>query len=209
MDDMISRQAAINTEGLDEQIRCEMCRNPMHTDRGCDGNCKYDEKLYERIMQILGERIKPLPYAQPEPCEDDPRADVYYLAEKIGIHQLYALVVALRGEPEPCEDCVSRKAVIRLLHSGYHSKSMIEEVKQLPSVQPKHRTGNWIPVTYRYVIQDGEFPKTTIKWQDATEPDDVEGMKCSECGTIYDFTEARNWCSECGADMRGENDETD
>ena len=72
MDSLISRQAAINTEGLDEQLRCEMCRNPMHTDRGCDGNCKYDEKLYERIMQILDERIKPLPSAQPEiiRCED-------------------------------------------------------------------------------------------------------------------------------------------
>jgi len=65
--DLISRQAAIDVEGLDEQIRCEMCRNPMHTNRGCDGNCKYDEKLYERIMQILGERIKPLPSAESEP----------------------------------------------------------------------------------------------------------------------------------------------
>ena len=63
-DDTISRQAAIDTEGLDEQIRCEMCKNQMHTDRGCDGHCKYDEKLYERIMQILDERIKPLPSAQ-------------------------------------------------------------------------------------------------------------------------------------------------
>ena len=41
------------------------------------------------------------------------------------------------AQPEPCEDCVSRKAVIRLLHSGYHSKSMIEEVKELPSAQPE------------------------------------------------------------------------
>lgn len=47
----------IDTQGLDEEIRCEMCRNPMHTDRGCDGNCMYDEKLYERIMQILDKRI--------------------------------------------------------------------------------------------------------------------------------------------------------
>ena len=62
--DLISRQAAIDTEGLDEEIRCEMCRNPMHTDRGCDGHCKYDEKLYERIMKILDKRIKPLPSAQ-------------------------------------------------------------------------------------------------------------------------------------------------
>lgn len=65
--DLIDRQAAIDVEGIDEQIRCEMCRNPMHTDRGCDGNCKYDEKLYERIMQILDKRIKSLPSAQPEP----------------------------------------------------------------------------------------------------------------------------------------------
>ena len=38
---------------------------------------------------------------------------------------------------EPCEDCVSRRAVIRLLHSGYHSTSMIDEVKKLPSAKPE------------------------------------------------------------------------
>lgn len=37
------------------------------------------------------------------------------------------------AQPAPCEDCVSRKSVIRLLHSGYHSRSMIEEVEELPS----------------------------------------------------------------------------
>lgn len=56
----------IDTEGLDEEIRCEICRNPMHTSRGCDGNCTYDEKLYEKIMQILDRRIKQLPSAQPD-----------------------------------------------------------------------------------------------------------------------------------------------
>ena len=66
MDDLISRHAAIDTEGLDEEIRCEICRNPMHTSRGCDGNCTYDEKLYEKIMQILDRRIKRLTSAQPE-----------------------------------------------------------------------------------------------------------------------------------------------
>ena len=66
MNDLISREAAIDTDGLDEEIRCEMCKNPMHTSKGCDGNCEYDERLYERIMQILGKRIKPLPSAQPE-----------------------------------------------------------------------------------------------------------------------------------------------
>ena len=41
---------------------------------------------------------------------------------------------------ELCEDCVSRKSVIRLLHSSYHSKSMIDEVKELPPVQPEPLT---------------------------------------------------------------------
>lgn len=58
-DDTISR-VAIDAVGLDEEIRCEMCENPMHTDRGCDGNCKYDEILYEKIIQILNKRITPL-----------------------------------------------------------------------------------------------------------------------------------------------------
>lgn len=75
MRDIIYRQDAIDTDGLDEEIRCEMCKNPMHTDRGCDGNCQYDEKLYERIMQILDERIKPLPSAQPEQRWIPPEAD--------------------------------------------------------------------------------------------------------------------------------------
>lgn len=44
-------------DGLDEEIRCTMCRNPMKSDRGCDGGCKYDEKLYEDIINILKERI--------------------------------------------------------------------------------------------------------------------------------------------------------
>lgn len=63
MGDLIDRQAAIDADGLDEEIRCEMCKNPMHTDRGCDGNCKYDEILYEKIIQILNKRITPLPSA--------------------------------------------------------------------------------------------------------------------------------------------------
>ncbi len=47
----------IETEGLDEEIRCTMCTNPMRSDRGCDGSCQYDEKLYKQIMSIIKDRI--------------------------------------------------------------------------------------------------------------------------------------------------------
>lgn len=85
------------------------------------------------------------------------------------------------AQPEPCEDCVSRKAVIRLLHSGYHSKSMIEEVKELPSAQPEHKTGKW--------ILDWKHNKAT----------------CSECHRsfydVFDIENYDNFCRGCGAKM--------
>lgn len=51
----------INVDGLEEEIRCAMCENPMCTDRGCDGGCEYDERLYDTIIKVLNERIKKLP----------------------------------------------------------------------------------------------------------------------------------------------------
>lgn len=56
-DDTISRQAAIDTEGLDEQIRCE--------------NCKYDEKLYERIMQMPIAIASPDTFTEPKFHHED------------------------------------------------------------------------------------------------------------------------------------------
>ena len=51
----------INVYGLEEEIRCAMCENPMCTDRGCDGGCEYDERLYDTIIKVLNSRIKKLP----------------------------------------------------------------------------------------------------------------------------------------------------
>ena len=44
---------AIHTQGLDEEIRCTMCTNPMRSDRGCDGGCLYDEDMYEKVMDVI------------------------------------------------------------------------------------------------------------------------------------------------------------
>ena len=126
-EDAVSRRAAIDTEGLDEEIRCEMCRNPMHTDRGCDGNCKYDEKLYEKIIQILDKRITPLPSAQPEPCDDAvSRADVVDMLEMYPFTE-YAEYETAR-----------------------------EVVKRLPSVTPKPEP-QWIPCSERLPNTNGIY----------------------------------------------------
>lgn len=78
------------------------------------------------------------------------------------------------------------------------------DVFDAPTIEERKK-GKWIPVTRIYKVTEEQFPNTHIEWVDATEPDEIDGVRCSECGTVYDFIEARNWCSECGADMRGEN----
>lgn len=55
----------INVYGLEEEIRCTMCKNPNRTDRGCDGGCEYDERLYDTIIKVLNGRINNLPPVQP------------------------------------------------------------------------------------------------------------------------------------------------
>lgn len=89
----------------------------------------------------------------------------------------------------------------RAKHWDGHTEADAEV--RLMSLKAERKRGRWIPVTYRYVPTKDGFLNTKIVWIDATEPDDIEGVKCSECGTVFDFTEARNWCSECGAYMRG------
>ena len=64
--------------------------------------------------------------------------------------------------------------------------------------------GRWIPVKKVYITTEADFPRTHIEWETATEPDDVDAVRCSECGEVFDFEDARNWCTECGADMRSE-----
>ena len=36
--------------------------------------------------------------------------------------------------------------------------------------------------------------------------DDLECIECSECGEVYDSLPSYNYCPNCGADMRGEQD---
>lgn len=49
MSDLIT----INTNGLEEAIRCAICENPIKSERGCDGSCRYDEKLLNRIIEAV------------------------------------------------------------------------------------------------------------------------------------------------------------
>lgn len=67
------------------------------------------------------------------------------------------------------------------------------------------KRGKWIPVTkvYKSSMKMYPFPEVYFEWTDAAEHDEIEGVKCSECDAVYDFTEAQNFCPNCGARMDG------
>ena len=102
------------------------------------------------------------------------------------------------AQPEPQEDAVSRKDVIDLYKRGAEiiakAKGIsvedmphngLDALMNLPSVTPKRKTGKWLD-NYQY------------------------GYKCSECGAYLEIDcgdVEMNFCPNCNADMRGEQDE--
>jgi hypothetical protein len=80
--------------------------------------------------------------------------------EYIDVHELlFEAIKAL--EQEPCEDAISRKDAINAIKRTVATEQ-IKELKRLPSVQPKPKTGHW------KFIQRGKFID----------------ICCSECGYV-------------------------
>lgn len=107
---------------------------------------------------------------------------------------------------EKRKDTISRQVAIDAIAS-YERDSTApinyrKIISELPSadVQPVV-LGEWIPVTAIYKGKEDQFPQTERVWVDATEPDEIDAVKCSVCGEVFDFADARNWCTECGAKM--------
>ena len=114
--------------------------------------------------------------------------DVEWLKENF-----YTTEEKIYGQPkQPCEDCISRQAVIRLVEQypniiGNRCSGLIADIKHLPPVTPLHPNSNW---TRRHYI-NGD--KTLDMWV------------CSHCGeefsydaetgaSIYDY----DYCPNCG-----------
>lgn len=104
------------------------------------------------------------------------------------IEALNMAIAALKAEP--CEDCVSREAMLNGLASIAKAKARSDAQKalmgrimffteQLPSVAPKSRTGKWVA-------------GRTIG----------DGFTCSECNTRYRmYPMIYRFCPKCGTKM--------
>ena len=87
-------------------------------------------------------------------------------------------------EQQPCEDCISRQAVIEITAETGALETQ-SRVRELPSVTPKEKTAKWI-------YKQGIFG----------------AVYCSKC----DFelkTNNTKYCPNCGCQMRGGTDGKD
>lgn len=156
---------------------------------------------YESVCKAINE----LPPVNPiEPC-----GDAIGRAEAIKIASGYCHPSNVAKElaelppvnPQPCEDAISRQAVIDSLHSKFadgfdsdrwwNSMSVLYAINKVPPVNPTktgQKTGHWIKMLL-------------------TDMSDIAGQ-CSECGFIHKFigghTAQYNYCPNCGARMESE-----
>ncbi len=102
-------------------------------------------------------------------------------------------------EQQPCEDCISRQAVIDIIfESGSSFENnlargfFIDKIRDLPSVTPKEKTGRWISFGIQGEI-DGQI---------------VRAFTCSKCGAISIFRVSSGnivnggLCPNCGVKMQ-------
>lgn len=85
---------------------------------------------------------------------------------------------------EPCDDCISRTALLDKLNNKYQSIADINnDIIEMPSVNPVEKIGHWI-----------------------YDDDCREHGHCSECGygrvDLVDGT-PHNYCRDCGCKMKG------
>lgn len=82
-------------------------------------------------------------------------------------------------EQQPCDDCVSRQAVLDLMQLKMGGKELYKAVYELPPVTPTRKVGKWIKT-------GGSF-------------------RCSECIVMPEFTDIRTlkYCPNCGVKMVG------
>ena len=105
------------------------------------------------------------------------------------------------AQPETSTDCISRQAAIdsiRKEYGGIKNANMDGDfladelefiLSKVPSAQPERKKGRWIKTGQSFVF-----------------PEKFRNYSCSECGYDVDKTKL-NYCPNCGAEMRGEQDE--
>ena len=103
-----------------------------------------------------------------------------------------------RHSVEVSEDCISREYMLKLqreLHgwmSNDKNHELWQKIKEAPSVVPSRAEGEW---KFKKIFSndDSEFP--------------MGYLVCSVCGSQHANATPCNYCDNCGAKMKGTDDE--
>jgi hypothetical protein len=108
---------------------------------------------------------------------------------------MLALDIAIKVlEQQPCEDAVSRQAIIDEMEKRHAEGDCITKgfVKNMPPVTPQPKTGHWIDTNHHQYYNDGDIETTELR--------------CSCCNEEVEWDIALShkpyYCENCGADMR-------
>lgn len=161
---------------------CSECKLDLRTDI-CKAFCEWNAEHPYSIRAT--DRLPDCPLSEvPVLCEDAvPRASVEYICRKNTVstnpyeHKYHDKFIQFMNDTEISD-------FGRWQHSNGFNTALIAvkcDLDKVPSVTPKRKTGKWIESA-----------------EDMT-------VYCSECLTESD--EITNYCPNCGADMRGEQDD--
>jgi hypothetical protein len=160
---------AISRQAVDDAI--------YEYSRSCDVN-------YAQIMEF----IEKIPPATPQPCkvsEYDKDHIWYKGSQYISLRRF--LEVKAETKQEPCDDAISRQAVLDLPRIKTHNhwgnvikESVdIEDVRQLPPVTPTEKVGKWKRISMDKYSEHAKY------W-----------YRCDRCGE--DNLGNTNYCPNCG-----------
>lgn len=176
---MVKNSEAVSRSVLTEYINTKLTSNEeMASDATNEGRW-VEEKTYlygVEILEDLDEYVKTMPPVTPT---SENIKEAYLKGYDYGVKDWF------RSKTQPCEDCISREAVIRLVEQypniiGNRCNGLIADIKHLPSVTPERPKGKWIKCKSRF---------------------GTEYFKCSECGRKLNWIDRDdNYCNSCGSD---------
>ena len=131
-------------------------------------------------MMTYDELICYCEYFKDHPDTND--ADTIRLGTELFTSMIEAIKEIKEIKANPCEDCVSRQAVLDLLQMRLMPKEEYKAIYEMPSVTPVPKTGRWKRISMDKYIQHA-----------------MAFYRCSECGK--DIIGTHNYCPNCGAKM--------
>lgn len=90
---------------------------------------------------------------------------------------------------QPGDDCISRQEAINCVTSNEFRYKIVEDIKTLPSVTPKEKTGRWLHREDMDYLDENKVRHNHFM--------------CKDCGFIHDFVDGHTaqykYCPNCGA----------